>query len=269
MGLRRRYAVWALLGVPLPALGEPVLQPDCVPGPARTETLEGIGPRGEIRFASGHGAILDSLHWPAEDDGARSRLAGWAGWRFVVIPRGNPDRWGRERVDAQAEDGTDLAGDLVEAGLALADAGEADALCRPALRLVEAMARRRRRGLWQHDLPAAEDGTALRRLAGRYAVVEGRIRHVGERSTRTYLDFVPFGGDGLTVTVTKRTWRKMVAHGLSADSLHDRRVRVRGLIEIGRSPVIAAATPDALEVLDEEAPMPHDARSQDDSGVRR
>ncbi len=90
-------------------------------------------------------------------------------------------------------------------------------------------------------------------------MIEGTVRHVGERGTRTYLDFVPRGGDGLTVTVTKRTWRTMAAHGLTADSLHGTRVRVRGIIEIGRGPVIAAATPDAIEVL----------HGQDVSGVRR
>ncbi|GJE39973.1 thermonuclease family protein [Methylobacterium persicinum] len=269
MTVRRRLALCALLGLPWPAAGAPGAEPDCIPAPTRSETLEGIGPRGELRFVSGGRAVLDSLQWPEEDEGARARLVLRVGQEVVVVPRGLPDRWGRERVDALTPDGTDLAGDLVEAGLAAADPGEADALCRPSLRLVEDTARRRRLGLWRDTPPAADDGAALRRLAGRYAVVEGRIRHVGERNARTYLDFVPRGADGLTVTVTKRTWRRMAARGLSADSLHDRRVRVRGFIEIRRGPVIAAATPEALEVLDEGAPMTHDARGPDDSGVRR
>lgn len=269
MALRRRFVLCALLGLPWHAAAAPAPDPDCARATARTETLDGIGLRGELRFASGHRAVLDSLHWPEEDADARARLVPWVGRALSVVPRGLPDRWGRERIDAEAGDGTDLAGDLVEAGLASVDPGEADDLCRPALRLVEETARRRRLGLWRDDPTAAEDGTALRRLAGRYAVVEGRIRHVGERNARTYLDFAPRGADGLTVTVTKRTWRRMAGRGLTAGSLHDRRVRVRGVIEIRRGPVIAAATPEALEVLDERAPMPHDARSQDDSGVRR
>lgn len=269
MALRRRYALCVLLGLPWAAVGAPAGQPDCTPGPARAETLEGIGQRGELRFGSGRRAILDSLRWPEADETARARLGLRVGRALLVTPRGLPDRWDRERVDAQAEDGTDLAGDLVEAGLAPVDPGEADELCRPALRLVEDMARRRRLGLWRDDPPSAEDGAALRRLAGHYAVVEGRIRHVGERNAWTYLDFAARGADGLTVTVTKRTWRRMAARGLSADSLHDRRVRVRGFIEIRRGPVIAAATPEVIEVLDEGAPIPHDARSRDDSGVRR
>lgn len=259
MGWQRRWALLVLLSGPCPAAAEPVTHPDCREAPARTETLAGLGPRGELRFASGGRAVLDSLRWPDGDDEARERLAARAGQRLLVKPRGLPDRWGRERIGAEAlEDGTDLAGDLVAAGLAPVDSGEADALCRPALRLVEDGARRRRLGLWREEAPDARDGPALRRLAGRYAVVEGTIRHVGERGTRTYLDFIPRGGDGLTVTVTKRTWRRMAAHGLTADSLHGTRVRVRGIIEIGRGPLIVAATPDAIEVL----------HGRDDSGVR-
>lgn len=260
MGLRRRSAVLALLAWPCTAGAEPVAHPDCRDAPTRTETLEGIGPRGELRFASGGRAVLDSLRWPEEEGEARDRIAARAGQRILVMPRGLPDRWGRERVGVESlDDGIDLAGDLVAAGLAPVDPGEADALCRPALLQVEDTARRQHLGLWREAGPDADDGPALRRLAGRYAVVEGIVRHVGERSTRTYLDFAPRGGDGLTVTVTKRTWRTMAAHGLTADSLHGTRVRVRGVIEIGRGPVIAAATPDAIEVLN----------GQDDSKVRR
>ncbi len=214
--------------------------------------------------------MLDSLFWPEEDAAARDWLTAKAGQRVVVVPRGSPDRWDRGRADIQVgEDGTDLAGGLIEAGLAYADPGEAEALCRPALRLVEAAARRRRLGLWREAPTSAENGPALRHRAGHYTVVEGRIRHVGERSTRTYLDFVPRGADGLTVTVTKRTWRTMAEHGLTADSLQGRRVRVRGFIELWRSPVLVAATPDAIEVLDEGAPVAQDASGRDDSGVRR
>ncbi len=260
MRLRRHAALLALLGWPCSAPAEPIAHPDCREAPARTETLESLGPRGELRFASGGRAVLDSLRWPEEDEAAQARIAARAGQRIRVTPRGLPDRWGRERIGTETlNDGADLAGDLVAAGLAAVDPGEADALCRPALLRVEDMARRRRLGLWHEKPLDAQDGPALRRLAGRYAVVEGTIRHVGERSTRTYLDFVPRGGDGLTVTVTKRTWRTMTAHGLTADALHGTRVRVRGVIEIGRGLVIAAATPDAIEVL----------HGQDDSGVRR
>ncbi|MGH1587781.1 pentapeptide repeat-containing protein [Methylobacterium phyllosphaerae] len=242
----------------------------CAAGPARVEVVAGIGPRGEIRLESGARAVLDSLRWPDAPEAAAAAQA-WLearrGARVTVVPRGQADRWDRERADilTDAEDG-DLAGALIAAGLAFADANEADALCRPALRLAEAAARRRGLGFWQEPLPAAQDGAALRARAGHFVVVEGRVRHVGERGARTYLDFAARGTDGLTVTVSKRTWRMMRARGLSAASLEGRRVRVRGLLEVWRGPTLEAAA-DAIEML-EEADRP-EADPDGERGLRR
>ncbi|MGU3465236.1 pentapeptide repeat-containing protein [Methylobacterium sp. C33D] len=247
---------------------------DCAAGPARDEVVAGIGPRGEIRLASGLRAVLDSLRWPDAPEAASAALA-WLearrGARVTVVPRGQPDRWDRVRADLQvaeadAESSADLAGGLIGAGLAYADADEADSLCRPGLRLVEAAARARGRGLWGAAPPAAGDGPALRARVGHFVVAEGRIRHVGERGARTYLDFAARGTDGLTVTVSKRTWRMMRARGLSAASLEGRRVRVRGLLEVRRGPTLEVAL-DGLETL-EEADRP-EADPEGERGLRR
>ncbi|MCJ2060764.1 thermonuclease family protein [Methylobacterium sp. J-048] len=227
---------------------------ECRPGPARSEILDGIGPRGEIRLASGARAVLDSLRWPDAPEvagAARAWLEARRGASLILVPRGPPDRWGREQADIQVADSDiDLAGGLIGAGLAFADADERDSLCRPALRAVEDAARAKRLGLWRDAVLQATDGPALRAREGRFAVVEGRIRHVGERSARTYLDFAARGEDGLTVTVSKRTWRTMRTRGLSAASLEGRRVRVRGILEVWRGPTLEANA-DAVEILGE------------------
>ena len=243
---------------------------DCMAGPARAEVLEGVGLRGEIRLASGGRAVLDSLRWPDAPEpaaAARSWLDARRGTGLTVTPRGQPDRWGRERADIQVAEGdTDLAGGLIGEGLAFADANEADSLCRPALRLVEAAAQAKRRGLWREPLPAATDGPALRAFAGRFVVVEGRLHHVGERGARTYLDFGARGADALTVTVSKRTWRMVRARGLSAASLEGRTVQVRGILEIWRGPTLEVGA-DAIEVLG-EADRP-EAGPETERGLRR
>jgi len=243
---------------------------ECATGPAREDVVAGIAPRGEIRLASGLRVVPDSLRWPDAPEAASAAQA-WLedrrGARVTVIPRGQPDRWDRLRADLLIpEDEGDLAARLIEAGLAFADANEAEGLCRPTLRLVEDAARARGLGLWAAALPAAQDGPALRAKAGHFVVVEGRVRHVGERGARTYLDFAARGRDGLTVTVSKRTWRMMRARGLSAASLEGRRVRVRGLLEVRRSPTLEAAT-DGIETLD-EADRP-EAGSDEERGLRR
>lgn len=262
--------VMAVLGIaPAQAAGR-TGDAACLAGPARLEVLDGVGPRGEIRLASGARVILDSLRWPEASDlagEAQAWLDARRGARLTVIPRGEPDRWGRERADIQVGDGDDdLAGGLIAAGLAFADANEADLLCRPALRLLEASARARGLGLWRGPVLSATDGAALRIGSGHFAVVEGRVRHVGERGARTYLDFGALGADALTVTVSKRTWRMVRARGLSAASLEGRSVRVRGVLEVWRAPILEAAA-DAIEVLN-EADRP-EAGPEGERGLRR
>ncbi|MCJ2089479.1 pentapeptide repeat-containing protein [Methylobacterium sp. E-005] len=243
---------------------------DCTAGPPRAEILTGVGLRGELRLASGARAVLDSLRWPDAPEmvaAAQAWLDARRGSRLTLTPRGAPDRWGRERADIQrAEGDEDFAGGLIDEGLAFADANEIDSLCRPALRLVEAAARAKRLGLWRVALPDAGDGPALRALAGRFVVVEGLLRHVGERGARTYLDFGPRGADALTVTVSKRTWRMVRGRGLSAASLEGRPVRVRGVLEIWRGPTLEAGA-DAIEVLG-EADRP-EAGPETERGLRR
>jgi hypothetical protein len=261
--------VMAVLGIAPAQAADRTGAAACLPGPARLEVLDGVGPRGEIRLASGARVILDSLRWPEASDlagEAQAWLDARRGARLTVIPRGEPDRWGRERADIQVGDNDDLAGGLIAAGLAFADANEADLLCRPALRLLEASARARGLGLWRGPVLSATDGAALRIASGRFAVVEGRVRHVGERGARTYLDFGARGADALTVTVSKRTWRMVRARGLSAASLEGRPVRVRGVLEVWRGPILEAAA-DAIEVLD-EADRP-EAGPEGERGLRR
>jgi hypothetical protein len=238
-------------------LGGAAADDACRGGPARADRLAGLGPRGELVLASGMRAVLSDLRWPdgAEDDAAaRAWLLPFRDRPLVLTDRGGADRWGRHRVDAVTDDAApeDLAGGLIAAGLAYADPGEADALCRSGLRGLEAAPRAAGIGIWGSGTVAATDATALAARAGRFTLIEGRISHVGERSARTYLDFAPRGAQGLTVTVQKRTWRRLADHGLSAATLKGRLVRIRGTVEMGRGPVIDLTGRDAIEVVEGE-----------------
>ncbi|MEH3119764.1 MAG: DNA-binding protein [Methylorubrum populi] len=229
----------------------------CRPAASREDRLAGVGARGELILASGGRAVLSDLRWPddpALDAAARGRLLSFRDAPLVLTERGSEDRWGRRRADgiAGGTEPVDLAGALIAAGLASADAGEADALCRPSLRALEEVPRAAGRGLWSGGPVAATDASALNARAGRFAVVEGRILHVGERPGRTYLDFARRGETGLTVTVQKRTWRTLAEHGLSAATLRGRLVRIRGRVEIGRGPLIDLAGVEGIEVVEGE-----------------
>ncbi|MGX7703617.1 DNA-binding protein [Methylobacterium sp. Gmos1] len=232
--------------------------PACRGRIAGQDRIEAVVARGELVLASGRRARLDGLRWPddpAAADAARTWLAGLAGRLLATREAPEPDRWDRITLDAatQGEAPVDLAGGLVAAGLAQVDAGEGDSLCRPGLLALEDAARRAGRGLWAGTAPVpTENVSVLKEMAGRFAVVEGRVRNVGERERRTYLNFAPFGAEGVTVTVSKRTWRIMLERGFSSSALRGRRVRARGIVELWRGPTLDIGAAEMIELLDEE-----------------
>ncbi|WP_233382339.1 DNA-binding protein [Methylobacterium sp. C25] len=246
----------------LPAAAASRIAPDsCRASDLREDRLDAVGRRGELVLGSGTRAILDGIHWPeTEPDAAQAAayLAGFRGRELAISQRGEADRWGRARIDAvveptsDADEPADLATGLVAAGLAHADAGESDLFCRADLIALEGEPRLARRGVWRDPVLDARDGPALATQAGRFVVAEGRIVGVGERTERTYLDFVRRSADGLTVTVTKRTWRIMRERGLTAATLRGRLARVRGRLEVRRGPVLEIVSTDMLEVLEGE-----------------
>ena len=220
------------------------------------DRLDAVGPRGELVLASGRRGVLVDLHWP--EDGTQSQVASdWLmtqrGTPLTVTPRGTPDRWGRVGIDAvtAAELPVDLADGLIGAGLAMAESGERGSVCRPDRLELEDAPRREARGVWASPIVEARDGDKLTTIEGDFIVARGRVLSVGERPKRTYLNFVRKGGSGLTVTVSKRTWRIMQDHGLSAATLKGRLVRVRGRVEVWHGPVLDIQSADLVERLEE------------------
>lgn len=234
----------------------------CRAGVERTARLAGIGARGDLVFAEGLTVRIASLRWPDSDASAAAAhgvVSALVGRELVLALCGEPDRWGRTAADVTLPDGGDagdLAGALIGAGLALADAGEDEALCRPALLQVEATARQRHLGLWaERSVIDAADAPGLSAALGRFVVAEGRVRSVGERRSRTYLNFAPRDAQGLTVTMARRTWRRLAERGIDTAGLRGRRVRAHGVLEAWRGPTVDVAAAEMLEVLDgEQAP---------------
>jgi endonuclease YncB( thermonuclease family) len=185
---------------PAPA-PEAARSPVCEPRRSQ-DRIEALTERGEIRLASGRIAKLAGIRLaeePAHAQAGADWLRSFHGSPVEVAAlAGEPDRWGRLAaiLTVPSDAGPiDLNRGLVAAGLAMVDAGEADRLCQPELLGAEARARELRLGLWRSDRykpVAAADLETLRSRIGQFALVEGRIRSVGERSRRTYLNF---GGD--------------------------------------------------------------------------
>ncbi|MGY2049254.1 DNA-binding protein [Methylobacterium sp. JK268] len=264
----RRGAV-ALRILLLAALAAPASAETCPGRVDGTDRLAGIAPEGDLLLASGRRARLDGVRLPedpARAAAARAWLEALRGRPLATREERLADRWERVVLDAVAEgraegsaegeaseEPVDLAGGLLAAGLALVDAGESDRLCRPGLLAVEAAARSQRRGLWaEAAVVRAEEVEVLKARVGHFVIVEGRIRNVGERKTRTYLNFARFGEEGLTITVSKRTWRTLLERGLNAAALRGRRVRARGVLDSWRGPTLDLSAAETIEMLDEE-----------------
>lgn len=242
------------LSVPSSVRVETVRCPSDTP---RVEQLASVGARGELAFASGTRAILSGIHWPEAPEAAseaRAWLLRYQGKPLTLIARGGEDRWGRLPVDAtpQDEPKLDLAGDLIDGGLAQVDAGEHDTLCRADLLAREGPPRQAGGGVWSEPVRDARDAAAFDGSDGRFIVAQGSIRHIGERPSRTYLDFALFGEGGLSVTVPKRTWRIMGERGLTKATLLGRAVRVRGRVAFRRGPILDIVSADMIELLNGE-----------------
>jgi hypothetical protein len=231
-------------------------KPACA-GEESADAIASVAPRLEIRLASGRLAKLSGLRAPdgADSAGAAAWLMRRTGQALAVTVTGPEDRWGRLPVRLVTRDAPrlDLAEGLVEDGLALVDPGEAAGLCRPELLALEATAREQGLGVWGdagYKPAAADDRDRLAQRVGRFTVVEGRVRSVGERRQRTYLNFGRDGTRDLTITIPKRTWTTMAAKGLSAATLRNSRIRARGVLEHGRGPSIEVTAAEMIELLE-------------------
>jgi hypothetical protein len=270
----RTPRLWACLALAtcldFATIGDPgALAASACDEPSASDRITGTTPTGEFRLASGQnlGLVDIRLGEGAQD----ARLATWLKslvGQTVAIAAGDPNRWdvrsGRVALVADEGEsggrGIDVAELLVAEGFALVDAGERDSLCRPALLALETLARRNRVGIWAGEtglmIPAQETARLAERI-GRFTIVEGRVLGIGERPQRSYLNFGRFGTGAFAVTIPKRSWTALRARGIQADRLKGRRVRVRGLVEMWRAPMMEIVAPDMLEILDSGRDEPY------------
>ncbi len=165
-----------------------------------------------------------------------------------------PDRWGRivaqmfVFTEGQEAPGRWLEADLAGAGRAVVRPEPQGRDCAGALLARERGARAAARGVWARGgirVHRADDVAEIAAEAGRHAIVEGRVLSVGERASRTYLNFGRRWSEDFTVTVPKRLWETM---GPGA-AWRGRHVRVRGVIDMAGGPLIAVTMAEQIEIL--------------------
>ncbi len=193
---------------------------------------------------------------------------------FHVRLRTEPDRWGRivsqvvlpkpgdadgptarrrrTTQDRSAGDGVWLEEALVRAGMMRVAIDSEGRDCVGRLLAAEDEARKARRGSWDGEwsvLPVTEPAAILAR-SGENAIVAGRIRSVGVRRERTFLNFGTVWTEDVTVSIPRVVWAGLVARGVDVTALTGKTVRVRGRIEENGGPLIALVHPEQLELVD-------------------
>lgn len=173
---------------------------------------------------------------------------------YEAKPALRQDRHGRRLVQALvgepgAGDAYWLQARLVETGAALVDSWPTNRACVSRLLPLEISARAGERGLWtdaaNFPLPASRAGAAR----GRFAILEGTIVRARKIGATVYLDFAEDWRRALAVTVSGKAARLFAKAGVEPLKLAGRRVRVRGYVDWGSGPAIAATHPEMLEIL--------------------
>lgn len=231
---------------------------ECI-GESRSDRLEGLTPEGDLILLSGHLARLSGIRLP-DAPPHREHALSWLKARIgaAVLMQGpdRRDRWDRAsvRIGSSGESpALDWAHGLVEAGLALVDTGLDRVFCQPELLALEATARERRLGVWSDDRYKpldANQSERLRERIGSFVLIEGRVRSIGERKQRVYLNFGGLWAEDFTIIIPKATWKQMSDRGLGADSLKGRRIRARGILQPWQGTAFSIVIPDMIERLE-------------------
>jgi endonuclease YncB( thermonuclease family) len=145
-----------------------------------------------------------------------------------------------------------LQEELVKEGVARVYSFADARACVAELLSAETEARAARRGLWHswaYRIQDASDVTRLGRLTRTYQLVEGRVHAVGEGRRLIYVNFAEDWHTDFTITIERKDLAGFEAAGLDLERLAGRRVRVRGFVEWWNGPMIAATSPEQIEVL--------------------
>ncbi len=231
--------------------GQALAQSACKPVPIGAATVIAVRDGRTLALADGRTLRLAGIEVTAASRAALQRLA--AG-KTLTLGKIGParDRYGRVVALAYADGAArSLQEALLAAGQARVGAHVGDVACARVLLAAERAARAASRGLWADPrflpLKAADIGR-LRAEKGRFALVEGKVLSVHATSGTIYLNFGRRWTRDFSVIILRRQRRLFVAAGIDPMRLRGRDLRVRGVIEMRRGPVIEAEAPEQIEL---------------------
>jgi endonuclease YncB( thermonuclease family) len=189
-------------------------------------------------------------------DDSRATLELLVGGRDVRLEQSGSkrDRYGRVVAFLYTEDtGQSVQQAMVERGQARVSARIGEKRCADLLLRAERAARAARRGLWADPNFAplrSENTSQIAAARGQFALVEGKVLSVRESGATIYLNFGRRWTRDFTVTVLKRHQREFATAGVDPKQLEGQPIRVRGWVEQHGGPVINAAAPEQIEIVE-------------------
>jgi endonuclease YncB( thermonuclease family) len=165
-----------------------------------------------------------------------------------------PDRYGRQPAFVFLDGAdTSVQNQLLEQGDALVSTAVTDKECALSLTAAEAVARQARRGTWANPaaIKAAESHGDILAMIGQFTVVEGKVLSVRQAGATTYLNFGRNWTRDFAVTISRRMISAFGAAGIDLKSLENRRIRVRGWVEMRGGPRIDVLRVGQIELAGE------------------
>jgi len=160
-----------------------------------------------------------------------------------------PDRRGRLVAHARVDE-VWVQGALIQAGLARFHPTPLNRARTTEMAALETAARYDNRGVWKTRLWTivdADDTEALRRDAGAWRVVKGRVHRAEIRGGTAWIDLGEDWRTDTTIKIDKTAMRLFKKEKIDPLPPPGTEIRARGVIEDGAGPVIAVDLPEQIE----------------------
>ena len=209
-----------------------------------------------LLVATVHDSNADVASWPPENVARQAieqlTIGASAGIARTAAVR---DRYGRLRSHVFLHrDGHEqwLQALLLRQGHARLEPEGLTRTCAKLLLAAEAKARLARRGLWQHaayQIRRAERPRTLLRYRNTFQIVEGTVRRVSHRGSRSFINFGTHWRADFTAGMPASLARKATIDGVPLTALAGRSVQIRGWVRRRGGPFISVRSLSQVQLL--------------------